>query len=61
MPKIKIKGWIEEDDKEPYTNIPKRCKYCGEKMRKTDALQTCGILMVYCPESTCRWCIIFEE
>jgi len=61
MPKIDIKGWIEEDDKEPYSNIPVKCPKCGEKLRKTDILQLCGILMVWCPISTCRWCDIFEE
>jgi len=61
MPKIKMKGWIEEDDKEPYSNIPVKCPECGEKLRKVDALQLCGILMVYCPNSRCRHCEIFEE
>lgn len=59
--KISIKGWIEEDDKEKYTNIPIKCPNCREKLKKVDALQLCGILMVWCPNSRCRYCEIFEE
>lgn len=59
--KIKLKGWVEADDKEPVSNIPKRCKYCNEKMCKVDALQILGLYMVWCPNSRCRWCVIFEE
>jgi len=64
MPKIEIKGWIEESDKEPISNIPKKCPVCKsvkEKLRRVDALRTCGMYMVYCPDSTCRWCEIYEE
>jgi len=56
-----MKGWIEEDDKEQYTNIPTKCPKCKEKLRKVDAIRLCGIYMVYCPDSKCRWCEIFEE
>jgi len=61
MPKIEIKGWVEEDDKEPISNLPSKCPKCGEKLRRVDALRTCGMYMVYCPDSTCRWCMIYEE
>ena len=59
MLKLKVKCWIE-DNKE-YSNIPKICKYCGVKMKVTDALRTCGLLMVWCPNNICRWCLMFEE
>ena len=58
--KLFVKGWLENGEEE-YTNIPTKCPKCGEKLRKVDALQSCGMYMVWCPISTCRWCELFKE
>jgi hypothetical protein len=60
MPKIVVSGWVEAGE-EPKNNIPKICKYCGTKMKVTNALQLIRILLVWCPNSQCRWCLEFEE
>jgi hypothetical protein len=56
-----IKGWLEVNEKQPIKNYPIKCKYCGSKMNITNSLQYCNIFMVWCPNSKCRWCLIFEE
>ena len=56
--KLKVSGWIEEG--EQYSNVPKICEKCGSKLRVTDALHLCNILMVWCPNYKCRKCEIYE-
>jgi len=57
--KLKVSGWIE-DDKEEYSNIPKKCPKCGRKLKVTDSSRLCGIIMVYCSWYKCRWVEIYE-
>lgn len=58
--KLFVKGWLENDE-EKYTNIPVKCPKCNEKLRKVDALQLCGMYMVWCPNSRCRWVEVYTE
>ena len=60
MPKIKIKGWIE-DEEELYTNIPKKCPKCSSELMRTDALRTCGLYWVGCKNLRCRWSEVYTE
>lgn len=63
MVELELNGFLEED--EEYSNVPKLCPKCGQKLQKTDALKLCNILFVFCPailtsKEQCRWCCIFE-
>lgn len=58
--KLEVSGWIDKDG-EQYTNIPKVCIKCGGTLWRANALQLCGIYMVGCKNSKCRWCEIYEE
>jgi len=37
-------------------SFPLRCVSCGYKLRFTNAVELCGLLLVWCPRSVCRWC-----
>jgi len=58
--KIVVRGWIETDETQT-SNIPTVCPKCGAKLRIVNALQTIGIIFVYCPNSKCRYAMEYEE
>jgi hypothetical protein len=59
---LEISGWAEEG--EEFTNVPKVCPKCGNKLQKTDALKLVNILFVWCPIrlgfKSCMWSEIYE-
>lgn len=40
--------------------IPDVCPWCGRRLHYTNAIDVCGVYMVFCPSSVCRWCIVLE-
>lgn len=61
MPKLpEIKGWIDDDETKK-ESIPTKCPKCGKKLKQTNSLQYCGILLVWCPNSRCRYAEEYTE
>jgi ssDNA-binding Zn-finger/Zn-ribbon topoisomerase 1 len=58
--KIELDGWVEADE-EVKKNYPTICPKCGKKLRTVNSLQYCGWFMVWCEDSKCRYCEIYEE
>jgi len=43
-------------------SIPDYCPKCGYKLYHVNALDTkAKIYMVWCPDSTCRYCVEYEK
>lgn len=59
MPISSIDGWVEEGEDIKKT-VPINCPKCGKRLNKVDARNLCGILFVYCLNSTCRYAEIYE-
>lgn len=59
MSKLELEGWV--DKYEDRWKLPKECPVCKGQLSKTDAIGLIGIMFVYCKDSRCRWCCIFEE
>jgi len=37
------------------------CPNCGHRLRRVDAIKVCGLFFVWCPNSRCRWCMLFDS
>lgn len=60
MPKIEVNAWLDADNSK-FSNVPTICPKCYGKLRQIDAIKLCGILFIWCPKLTCRWCDIYTS